>query len=165
MYSVFTVIFDDMMQAEEERLNLRRCPRENLDVARMVSVERDTKGGVLLHHAHALTASGATVGGLWGGVVGLLLLNPLLGATAGAGVGAGLGLIGDAGIHARFLHHVGEHLRPGTSALFFFAPTRHANCMETDLATLYPQCPRFSAPLTAKGEEELQEFVNSTVAA
>ena len=49
-------------------------------------VTKDDKGKVKLHQAKNLTALGAVSGGLWGTLIGLIFLNPLLGAAVCAGV-------------------------------------------------------------------------------
>ena len=50
-------------------------------------------------------------------LVGLLFLNPLVGAAVGAGVGAASGAMTDLGINDGFLKEVGEALGPGKAAL------------------------------------------------
>jgi uncharacterized membrane protein len=44
-------------------------------------------GKVKLNQIHDLTTVGAIGGGFWGTLVGLIFLNPLLGAAVGAGAG------------------------------------------------------------------------------
>ena len=55
-----------------------------------VVVTRDAKGKVQLHQAMNLTAAGAASGGFWGMLIGMLFLNPLVGAAVGAGSGAAM---------------------------------------------------------------------------
>ena len=59
---------------------------------------------------------------LWGALIGLLFLNPLLGAVAGAAVGGATGALGgalsDYGISDDFIRYLGSDLKPGTSAAF-----------------------------------------------
>ena len=59
---------------------------------------------------------------MWGGLVGLLFLNPLagmaLGAVAGAGAGALSGSLTDYGINDDFVKKLGDTIPPGSSALF-----------------------------------------------
>jgi uncharacterized membrane protein len=68
--------------------------------------------------AFSPTAAGAASGALWGTFVGLLFLNPLLGAAVGAGAGALSGTLLDVGINDETIKEIGQTLRPGTSALF-----------------------------------------------
>ena len=76
-----------------------------------------SEGKVELRQALNLTAAGAVSGGFWGTLVGLLFLNPLVGAAVGAGVGAASGAMTDLGINDGFLKEVGEALKPGKAAL------------------------------------------------
>jgi uncharacterized membrane protein len=51
-------------------------------------------------------------------LIGVLFLNPLLGAAVGAASGAVGGAITDIGVDDEFMKQLGETLTPGTSALF-----------------------------------------------
>jgi uncharacterized membrane protein len=59
---------------------------------------------------------------MWGSLVGLLFLNPLLGLITGGALGAGAGALSgslvDYGINDDFIRQIGETLQPNTSALF-----------------------------------------------
>lgn len=105
-------------EAEEVRRALVDIQKEQLiSLEDAVVVERDAEGHVHLRQAINLTAAGAASGGFWGVLVGLLFLNPLLGAAVGAGVGAASGALSDLGINDDFLREVGEGLTSGTAAL------------------------------------------------
>jgi len=82
-----------------------------------VVVEHDSEGQVHLRQAINMTAAGALGGGFWGTLVGLLFLNPLLGAAVGAGVGAASGSLSDIGINDGFMRELGETLPRGSAAL------------------------------------------------
>src|SRR5215813_3797521 len=79
-----------------------------------------------LKQAVNLTRVGAAAGGIrgamWGTLIGLLFLNPLIGLAAGAAVGAGSGALAgrlsDYGIDDQFIRSVGSTIEPGSSALF-----------------------------------------------
>jgi uncharacterized membrane protein len=85
-------------------------------------VVRDQAGQVHLKQAVNLTGVGAASGGLrgamWGTLIGLLFLNPLIGMVTGAAVGAGSGALADYGIDDKFIQSVGATVEPGSSALF-----------------------------------------------
>jgi uncharacterized membrane protein len=51
-------------------------------------------------------------------LIGLIFLNPLLGAAVGAGVGAVSGKLSDVGINDPFMKDLAEAFTPGSSALF-----------------------------------------------
>jgi uncharacterized membrane protein len=57
-------------------------------------------------------------------VVGVILLNPVfavLGLAAGTALGAASCSLTDLGVDDKFVQDLGEHLKPGTSALFALA--------------------------------------------
>ena len=49
---------------------------------------QNEKGKAKLHQAVNLTAAGAAGGGFWGLLIGMIFMNPLIGAAVGAGAGA-----------------------------------------------------------------------------
>ena len=51
-------------------------------------------------------------------MIGMIFLNPLLGAAVGAGAGAISGKLSDIGVDDKFMKELGETFKPGTSALF-----------------------------------------------
>jgi uncharacterized membrane protein len=79
---------------------------------------KNSEGNIKLHQAMNLTAAGAVSGGFWGTLIGLLFLNPLLGAAAGASAGALSGALSDVGIDDKFMKELADRLKPDTSALF-----------------------------------------------
>jgi uncharacterized membrane protein len=54
---------------------------------------------------------------MWGALVGLLFLNPLLGAAVGAGAGALSGKLTDIGINDQFMKDIGATLKDGGAAV------------------------------------------------
>ena len=59
-----------------------------------------------------MTAVGAASGGVWGALIGMLFLNPLL----GAGAGALSGKFTDIGINDQFMKDAAASLSPGQAA-------------------------------------------------
>ena len=55
-----------------------------IDMEDVVVVTRNEKGKVKLHQAQNLTGAGAAGGTFWGMLIGMIFLNPLLGAAIGA---------------------------------------------------------------------------------
>jgi len=83
-----------------------------------VVVERRQDGKVKLHQPGGSNAGrGAAGGALWGGIIGLLFLAPLLGMAVGAGTGALAGKATDTGINDKFMKSLGDRLQPGGAAL------------------------------------------------
>jgi len=81
-------------------------------------VTKDAAGKIKLHQAMNLTAMGAATGGFWGLLIGMLFLNPLLGAAVGAGAGALSGRFTDLGIDDDFMKTLAEQFQPGCAAVF-----------------------------------------------
>jgi uncharacterized membrane protein len=118
MSQLVVVGFPTVDEAETVRRELVDIQREQLiAIEDAVVVESEADGKVRLHQAVNLTTAGALGGGFWGSLVGLLFLNPLLGAAVGAGLGAASGSMSDLGINDGFMREVGETLKPGTAAL------------------------------------------------
>jgi uncharacterized membrane protein len=103
-----------------------------LDLEDAVIVVRDMDGKVHLKQCvdvfGGATKHGVALGILWGGLMGLLFMNPLagvLGSIAG-GAGAGAvttaaneyGLLSDYGIPDQFIKDLGSTITRGTSAIF-----------------------------------------------
>ncbi len=99
MSDLVIVAFPDEATAFEARAELVRLQKEYLiEMEDAVVVTRDETGDVRLHQAVNMTAAGAVGGTMWGALIGLIFLNPLLGAAAGAGAGALSGAFTDVGI-------------------------------------------------------------------
>jgi uncharacterized membrane protein len=119
MSTLVVIGFDNEFKAEEVRLTLRRLQKDYLiDLEDAVVAVKDSKGKVKLHQAVNLTAAGVIGGGFWGSLIGLIFLNPLLGAAVGAAAGAASGALSDVGINDNFMKELASNLNPGTSALF-----------------------------------------------
>ena len=118
--STFVAIeYDDPHKAQEVRLALAKLQREYLiDLEDAVVAVKDEAGKMKLHQAFNLTAAGAVSGGFWGTLIGLLFLNPLLGAAVGASAGAVSGALSDVGIDDEFMKNLADGLQPNTSVLF-----------------------------------------------
>jgi uncharacterized membrane protein len=111
--------FDNEDTAEAVRTLSGQLMKEHLiELGDAVVVVRTQDGKVKIHQAFNPTAAGAASGALWGTFVGLLFLNPLLGAAVGAGAGALSGSLVDVGINDDTIKQIGQTLQPGTSALF-----------------------------------------------
>jgi uncharacterized membrane protein len=119
MSNLVVVVFEDETTAFELRAALAKMQSEYLiEMEDAVVVTKDKEGKVKLHQAVNLTAVGAVGGGFWGMLIGLIFLNPLLGAAAGAGAGALSGKLSDLGINDQMMKDVAAAFQPGASALF-----------------------------------------------
>ncbi len=119
MSTLVVIGYDNEFKAEEVRLTLRKLQMDYLiDLEDAVVAVKDAKGKVKLHQAFNLTAAGAVGGGFWGSLIGLIFLNPLLGAAVGATAGAVSGALTDVGINDKFMKELAASLNPNCSALF-----------------------------------------------
>jgi uncharacterized membrane protein len=118
MSDLIIVAFQDEATAFSLRAELVKLQTEYLiEMDDVVVVTKDMDGQVKLHQVTNLTATGAVGGTFWGALVGLLFLNPLVGAAVGAGAGALAGRASDIGINDVFMRDVGASLDRGGSAL------------------------------------------------
>ena len=119
MSNLVVIGFDDQHKADEVRLTLVKMQREYLiDLEDAVVAVKKENGKIKLHQAFNLTAAGAVSGGFWGSLIGLMFLNPLLGAAVGAAAGAASGALSDVGVNDEFMKKIAGELQPGNSALF-----------------------------------------------
>ena len=119
MSELIVIGYDSPFEAEEVRLTLIKMQKDYLiDLEDAVVAVKNAEGKVKLNQAYQLTAAGAISGGFWGALIGLLFLNPLLGAVVGTGAGAMSGALTDVGINDDFMKELAATLKPGSSALF-----------------------------------------------
>lgn len=92
--ALFGISFADVFRAEEYLVVLRGlASHRHLILRDAVVVFKDEQGVVRVRETHDLQPAGAAVtGGLWTGLLGLLVGGPV-GWLAGVGVGAGVGAI------------------------------------------------------------------------
>ncbi|MFM7087818.1 MAG: DUF1269 domain-containing protein [Cyanobium sp.] len=160
MSSLVVMGFPTVAEAEEVRRELVDIQREQLiSLEDAVVVDRDDKGQVHLRQALNLTAAGALGGGFWGSLVGLLFLNPLLGAAVGAGIGAASGSLSDLGIHDGFMREVGETLPPGTAALFLLLRESSPERVIERLRAHAPHARLLRTNLSHTDEERLRQLL------
>ncbi|CAN7152867.1 DUF1269 domain-containing protein [Ensifer adhaerens] len=126
MSDLIVVGFDTPEEADKVLVKLAGLKKEYLiDLEDAVVVVRDAEGKVHLKQSLNLTAIGATSGllsgSIWGGLVGLLFLNPLAGFAIGGALGAGAGALSgsltDYGIDDEFIKSLGNTIPNNSSAL------------------------------------------------
>ena len=119
MTDLVVVGFEDEYTAFEMRAALARLEKEYLiDMEDVAVVTRNKQGKIKLNQASNVNSAGAVGGGFWGMLVGLLFLNPVLGAAIGCGTEALTDRLSEIGLTKGFVEELGRTLRPGTSALF-----------------------------------------------
>ncbi|QPN61935.1 DUF1269 domain-containing protein [Synechococcus sp. CBW1004] len=160
MSSLVVVGFPTADEAEQVRRDLVDIQREQLiSLEDAVVVERDRGGQVHLRQALNLTTAGALGGGFWGSLVGLLFLNPLLGAAVGAGIGAASGSLSDLGINDGFMREVGETLPEGTAALFVLLRDATPDRVIERLRSHAPHAKLLRTNLSHTDEERLRQLL------
>jgi uncharacterized membrane protein len=118
MSDLIAVGYPDTRAAEAALAQLGDLQKQMLiQLDDAVVVERRADGKIKLHQTGGTVGTAAAGGALWGGLIGLLFLAPLLGMAIGAGTGAVAGKASDTGIDDGFLRRLGERLPEGGAAL------------------------------------------------
>jgi len=119
MSTLVAVLFEDDTTAFDMRTALMKMQKQYLiDMEDAVVVIKSQNGAIKLDQTINLTAAGAIGGGFWGMLIGLLFLNPLLGAAIGATAGAVSARFKDIGINDQMMRDLAQSFKPGSSALF-----------------------------------------------
>jgi uncharacterized membrane protein len=127
MSELVVITYPDVYRAGEVCATLQRLHKEFLiEIEDIAYITREEDGKVKLHQtvpvAAASTRMGMVRGTIWGGLIGLLLLNPILGMVTGGALGTAGGAITgrmlDYGISDSFMKELAERVKPGTSAVF-----------------------------------------------
>jgi uncharacterized membrane protein len=119
MSDLVVIEFPSEAAAADVRRRLLDRQKEYLvDLGDAVIAVKGADGGVKLDQMMSATPVGATYGGMWGFLVGLIFMFPLAGAALGAVAGAIAGTLADVGISDTFMREVGKSLHAGKAALF-----------------------------------------------
>jgi uncharacterized membrane protein len=160
MSNLIVIGFDDEHKAFELRAKLSKLQKEYLiSMDDVVVVTKDEKSRVKLHQSVNLTIAGAASGTFWGLLLGVVFLNPLLGAAVGAGAGAISGKFADIGIDDKFMKQLGDTFKPETSALFVLVRKVTPDKVLEALAGFGGTVLKTS--LTVDKEENLQEALSN----
>jgi uncharacterized membrane protein len=158
MSDLVVIGFDNEHTAFEMRAELAKLQKEYLiEMEDVVVVTKDDKDKVKLHQAVNLTTAGAVGGAFWGTLIGMIFLNPLLGAAIGAGAGALSGKLHDIGISDNFMKELAETFKPGSSALFVLVRKATPDKVLDQLKGFKGKILKTS--LTADKEEELRKVL------
>jgi uncharacterized membrane protein len=127
MSNLIAVAYPDVHTAEQVRDELILAAKERLIVLEdAVVVEHRPDGSVKLHQSKHPAASAGGRGAMWGGIIGLVFLVPLLGMAVGAASGAVAGKMTDDGVDDEFMRRLVTSIPSGGAALVVLgrAPTR-----------------------------------------
>ncbi len=119
MSDLVVIVYPNEEKAEEVRKRLFELQVEHLiKIGDAVIATKTESGSVKLNQMMNMTAAGAATGSMWGLLIGVLFLNPILGVAAGAASGALGGALTDVGINDPFMKKLAETIEPGSAALF-----------------------------------------------
>ena len=156
MANLIIIAYDTEATAEAARKKLFELQKEYLiELGDAVVAVRQPDGQVKLNQLVNMTAAGAVSGGMWGALIGLLFLNPLLGAAVGAGAGALSGRYKDVGIDDNFMKEAAGALKPGQAALCVLVRKVTADKVLATMATFGGKV--LSTNLSNEQEAKLQE--------
>jgi len=160
MSDLIVISFEDEQTAFGLRAELAKLQQEYLiEMDDAVVVTKDDKGKVKLHQAQNLTAAGAVSGGFWGTLIGMIFLNPLLGAAVGAGAGALSGALTDIGISNDMMKSFAESFKPGCSALFVLVRKATGDKVLAGLSEFTGKGKVLQTSLTKDKEDELKAVI------
>jgi len=124
MSTLVAIAYPDAETAERVRQELIQATKEHLvQLEDAVVVVREPDGKIKLRQATSPAGAGAAGGAIWGGLIGLLFLAPLLGMAFGAASGAIVGKMADVGINDDFMKELGAKLPAGGAALIALGST------------------------------------------
>ncbi|TCS34711.1 putative membrane protein [Paucimonas lemoignei] len=159
MPELISVAYPDPYKAADVLNAMRRLQNEYLiDLEDAAYVTKDSDGKIRLHQSVNIPAIGAVSGTFWGALIGLIFMNPLLGAAIGAGSGALTGALTDYGIDDDFMKDLAAELRPNSSALFILARRYTPDKVIQELSRFGGTVLRTS--LTHDAENQLQLALN-----
>jgi uncharacterized membrane protein len=136
MTDLIAVHYPDLATACDAMQTLERLEAAQVvELDDAVLVERRYNGEVKLHHSHRPTVTGAAGGALWGALIGLIFLQPLLGMAGGPA-----GMVGDAmseiGVDHALVRRLGERLPTDGAAVFVLARRPSSDEVMRSLARL-----------------------------
>lgn len=162
MKKIVALGFPNEEAAEEFRGRIELLlSEEALELDDLVMVTVNDEGRTKLHHGFSTVTGGAVVGGMLGGIVGLLFLNPVAGAALGAAGGAAVGkMSGDYGIDDDFIRETSAALTPGTAALFLMV--RQSDPEKVEAAIHGAGATVITTTLDADAEARLKDALKDT---
>lgn len=162
MSTLIGVLFEDETTAFEMRVALLKMQKQHLiELEDSVVATRDLNGKIKLDQATSLTRAGALGGGFWGMLLGLIFLNPLLGAAIGAAAGAAIGRFEDIGLNDKVMKDLAQSFKPGTSALFILLRRATVDKVLEGLKDFAGKGKVFQSSLTKDDETALQHALDA----
>lgn len=160
MSELIVIAFDNEAAGFELRAELVKMQKDYLiEIEDAVVVTRQGEDDIKLHQAVNLTAAGAIGGGFWGSLIGLIFLNPLLGAAVGAASGALAGRFTDIGINDDFMREAAQAVPPGGSAVFVLVRKMTADKVLDRLKDLHKGGRVLQTSLSKEDEDKLRAAI------
>jgi uncharacterized membrane protein len=159
MSTLVAIAYDDLDKAKEVMGTVGGLVKEHsLTLEDAVIVEHRANGKMKLHQP-SLAGIGAASGALWGGLIGLIFLMPLLGMAVGAASGAAGGAMSDYGIDDNFMKELGNKLPEGGAAVFVLVKDATRDKVVPEIAKYGGQVIKSS--LEDEAEASLQEALDN----
>ncbi len=163
MSDLIVIEFPTEAKAEEVRQKILSMQQDYIiDVRDAVIAVKQADGHIKLNQLYHPTAMGAASGALWGTLVGLIFLMPLVGTAVGAASGALAGALSDVGINDDFMKQVATTIYSGSAALFLLVKKMTTDKVLDDLKGVGGNVIRTSFDHTK--EEELRKALASATA-
>lgn len=155
MSELIAIVYPDQHRAQDVLDAVQRLEHAHLvDLQDACVVTKDADEKVRLHQSVNLVARGALGGMFWGTLIGLVLLNPIVGIATGAVAGAATGAVVDHGISDRFMRELAEHMSRESSAIFLLVRRAPVDKVTRELAAYGGRLLHTS--LSSMDEEELR---------
>src|SRR5215210_8582231 len=107
--TLLAIAYPDPETADRVRKELIQATKERLvQLEDAVVVEHRPDGKIKLHQAMSTAGTGAAGGAVWGGLIGLIFLAPLVGMAIGAAAGGTARAVSDAGLADNFLKQLAD---------------------------------------------------------
>ncbi len=161
MSKLVVIAYDTPNKAVEVRSQLRKMRREQvIDFDEMLVAVKDEEGEVSLLQTYTPVATAAPTHGFWNTLVGLVLMNPVLGMSTDRHANAVSGALTEVGIDEEFVKDLTATFQNGSSILF--ALIRDTAAPEKVFAALRGTGGRvLETTLKHEDEERLQANLNA----
>ncbi|CAM5776904.1 membrane protein [Labrys miyagiensis] len=164
MSDLVFIAFPNEQKAEEVRERILGMQKEYLiELGDAVIAVKDEQGRVKLNQMVNTTAAGAASGAIWGTLIGLIFMAPLVGTAIGAASGALGGYLTDVGIDDKFMKEAAQSLAPGNAGLFLLIRKMTADKVLADLEGVGGTVMRTS--FDHEQEQKLRDALSGHVAA
>jgi uncharacterized membrane protein len=162
MSNLVAIAYDDVDTAQRMLGTIGDLVKQHtLSVDDAVIVEHQQDGKIKLRQP-SMTGVGAASGALWGGLIGMLFLAPVVGMAIGAAAGAAGGAASDYGVDDKFMKDLGEKLEPGGAAVIVLVKDATPDKVLPEISQYGGQV--IQSSLSHEQEESLQTALDSRAA-